>query len=189
MFRIGEAVIDDEISEASFCCDLDRCKGACCCIEGGRGAPLEDDEVLEIEKAYPVVKHYLSEKSREAIGAAGLFEGTPGNYATTCVEGRECVFAYFQNGVARCSFERAYEEGLLDWRKPISCHLFPIRIRTFGKDFVRYDMIDECQPGREFGKTREILLSDFLQAPLVRRFGEDWYKKLKAHCDTKTALK
>jgi hypothetical protein len=182
MFVIGEAVIDDAVGSASFCCDLKKCKGACCCIEGGRGAPLEDDEVLEIEKAYPVVMQYLREKSIRTIEASGLYEGSPGNFATTCIDHRECVFVYFEDGIARCSFERAFEEGKTDWRKPISCHLFPIRIRKFGQDFVRYEQIDECRPGRESGKLHEVKLVDFLKDPLVRRYGEAWYNKCVERC-------
>src|SRR5512134_1501010 len=118
MFIIGEAVIDDVVAHASFRCDLGACKGACCAIAGGRGAPLEDDEVLELQKAFPIVKAYLSERSLRTIEAAGAYEGVPGDFATTCIDDRECVFVYYDNGVAQCSFERAYSEGKTDWRKP-----------------------------------------------------------------------
>ena len=185
MFTIGEAVVDDEVRQASFCCDLQRCKGACCCIEGGRGAPLEDDEVLEIEKAYPVVKQYLKPESIRTIEDSGLYEGSPGSFATTCIERRECVFVYFEDGIARCSFERAYNEGKIDWRKPISCHLFPIRIRKFGRDFVRYEQIDECGPGRELGTQQEVKLYDFLKEPLTRKYGPAWYNKFLQRCKLK----
>jgi len=182
MFVIGEAVIDDAVGTASFCCDLKKCKGACCCIEGGRGAPLEDDEVLEIENAYPIVKQYLSENSIRTIEASGLYEGSPGNFATTCIDHRECVFVYFEDGIARCSFERAYEEAKTDWRKPISCHLFPIRVRTFGQDIVHYEQIDECEAGRAKGASDDVQLVDFLKDPLIRKYGKAWYKKFLDRC-------
>jgi len=185
MFIIDETVIDEAVIRNSFCCDLSRCKGGCCCIEGGRGAPLEDDEVLEIEKAYPVVKQYLSRKNIQTIENSGLYDGSPGDFATACVDQRECVFAFFENGVARCSFERAFKEGKIDWRKPLSCHLFPIRIRRFGKDFIRYEQIDECRSGREHGESKEVKLFDFLRESLIRKYGEEWYDKFLDHCTTK----
>jgi len=186
MFIIGEAVIDDAVGHASFCCDLGTCKGACCAIAGGRGAPLEDDEVLEIEKAYPIVKAYLSQNSLQTIESAGAYEGVPGDFATTCIDDRECVFVFHEEGIARCSFERAYMDGKIDWRKPLSCHLFPIRIRKFGQDFLRYEEIDECASGRTRGRTLEVKLSDFLREPLVRKYGEEWYEQFIASCRTKS---
>jgi len=185
MFVIGEAVIDDAVAQASFCCNVRKCKGACCCIEGGRGAPLEDDEVLEIEKAYPVVKEYLSKQSNAVIETSGMYEGAPGTFATMCIDHRQCVFVYFEDGIARCSFERAYEEGKIEWRKPLSCHLFPIRIRGFGKDFLSYEMIDECQAGRELGMAKQIKLHDFLKEPLTRKYGENWYNSFVSMCRRK----
>lgn len=186
MFIISEAVIDDAIVQSNFCCDLEQCKGACCTSEGGRGAPLEDDEVLEIEKAYPIVKQYLDEKNIRTIEAAGLYNGTPGDFATNCIERRECVFVYVDNSIAKCSFEKAYEQGKIDWRKPISCHLFPIRVRHFGQEFVRYEVIDECSGGRTKGETEQVKLHDFLKEPLVRKFGEAWYEKFMTYCKSKT---
>jgi hypothetical protein len=182
MFVIGEAVIEDDAGHASFCCDVLSCRGACCTIPGARGAPLEDDEVLEIAKAYPAARRFLSERSLRAVASGGLTEGVKGDFATPCLDGRECVFVCFEDGVARCSFERAYENGLTDWRKPISCHLFPIRIRHFGKDFIRYEIIDECAPGRRKGEKQRIALHQFLREPLIRRYGEPWYREFTEHC-------
>jgi len=185
MFIIDEVVVEDDVRDAQFCCDLKQCKGACCCIEGGRGAPLEDDEILEIEKAYPYAKQYLRQQSIDAIETSGMYEGSPGNFATTCIDRRECAFVYFDDGIARCSFERAHEEGKTDWRKPISCHLFPVRIRKFGPDFVRYEQIDECNGGREFGATHDVQLHNFLNEPLIRKYGEPWYNKFLSRCRSK----
>lgn len=185
MFIVGEAVVDDAVAQAKFCCDLEQCKGACCTSEGGRGAPLEDDEVLEIAKAYPIVKQYLDEKNIRTIEQSGLFDGSPGDYATNCIENRECVFAYFERGIAQCSFEKAFLKGEIDWRKPLSCHLFPIRIRHFGKDFVRYEVIAECASGRTKGENEEIPLHEFLKAPLTRKYGEAWYQNFLEFCKTR----
>ncbi len=185
MFIIGEARIDDEVAHTSFCCDLHACKGACCCIEGGRGAPLEDDEVLEIQKAYPAIKQFLSEQSIRVIETSGLFEGTPGDFVTPCIEERDCVYVHYDAaGIARCSFERGFQENLIDWRKPLSCHLFPVRIRKYGNDHIRYEQIGECEGGRRFGEQKNIPLSDFLKESLTRKYGETWYKKFKTHCDS-----
>lgn len=182
MFVIGEAVIDDAVREAAFSCDLGKCKGACCCIAGGRGAPLEDDEVLEIQKAFPLVKQYLSPANLRTIERKGFVDGSLGDFATSCVDDRECVFAYFDGDIAKCSFERAYLEGATDWRKPISCHLFPIRVRKFGQEFLRYEEIDECAAARERGEKTQVKLSAFLQEPLTRKFGESWYTAFANFC-------
>jgi hypothetical protein len=186
VFIIGEAVVDDAIVHTDFCCDLERCKGACCTLEGGRGAPLEDDEVLEIEKAYPIVKQYLDEKNIRTIETTGLYSGPRGDYATNCIEERDCVFVCYEEAIAKCSFEKAYMNGEIDWQKPISCHLFPIRIRHMGQDFVRYEVIDECAGGRTHGTEEQLKLHDFLEAPLVRKYGEAWYNKFVAQCKSKS---
>jgi hypothetical protein len=188
MFVIGEVAVDDKVAEARFCCDLEACRGACCCIEGGRGAPIEDDEAVEIEKAYPHVRHLLSRRSIDTIERSGLYEGRRGDLATTCIEERECVFAFVEHGITRCSFEQAYLEGRTDWRKPVSCHLFPIRIRSFGKDHVRYEEINECSAGRTQGAVRNVRLHDFLKEPLVRKYGETWYNRFLGYCSTRNTV-
>jgi hypothetical protein len=187
MFVIGEAMIEDGIEKASFCCDLQACKGACCTLPGGRGAPLEDDEVLEIEKAFPIARRFLSELNLKTIEDDGMVDGVRGDFATTCIDAKECVFVFFEEGIAKCSFERAFEQGLTDWRKPISCHLFPIRIRHFGRDFLRYEEIDECAPGRARGSEQAVPLGDFLREPLTRKYGEQWYAQFIKYCSGKMA--
>jgi hypothetical protein len=190
MFVIGEAVVDDSVTKASFCCDLLRCYGACCTIAGARGAPLNDNEISEVEKAYPAAKAYLSDKSIRAIGRSGLFDGAPGNFATTCVDDRECVFVYFEANVARCAFDRAYLDGKTSWRKPMSCHLFPVRIRDDATDgihgeILRYEQIEECRAGRERGELDRVALHDFLREPLIRKYGTEWYSEFLELCKTK----
>ncbi len=187
MFIVGEAVIEASVARASFCCDLSVCKGACCCLAGGRGAPLEDDEVLELHKAFPFVRQYLSDKSIAVIERDGLVDGRTGDFATTCIDQYECAFAFFEEGIAKCGFERAYLEGITDWRKPISCHLFPIRIRKFGNDFLRYEVMEECAGGRKRGETHDVKLHDFLKEPLIRKYGEGWYALFLDHCREKSA--
>jgi hypothetical protein len=178
MFLIAEKLIDREIPDARFSCDVASCKGACCTLEGGRGAPLAEDEIREIDAAFPTVRKHLSPAHLETITESGLYEGPPGGRATVCVDRKACVFAYFEDGIARCSFERAFLDGEIAWRKPLSCHLFPIRVSRFGTDILRYEVIDECRAGRAKGEAERTRLVDFLEDPLVRRFGRTWYDSL-----------
>lgn len=180
MFIVGNAILEDDLLDARFACDLGSCRGACCCLEGGRGAPLADDEVAEIERAYPVVRDILPPSHREVLERAGLVDGGPGQHATTCIDDRACAFVYFDDGVARCAFERAYLDGRLSWRKPLSCHLFPIRVQRIFHDALRYEQIPECIPGRVRGKREGIRLTAFLREPLTRAYGERWYAELLA---------
>lgn len=182
MFVVGEAVIDEEVAHARFSCDLAQCKGACCTLPGGRGAPLLDSEVAELQTAYPVVEKYLSEEHRRAAARDGLFEGLPGGYSTVCVNDRDCVFVYYEGGIARCSLEKAYLNGETAWRKPISCHLFPLRVSSDAMEIVRYEKLPECSPARGLGNSSNLPLYDFLKDALVRRFGETWYEDFRAEC-------
>lgn len=179
MIIVTDTIIDGAVTSSSFCCDLKACKGACCCLEGGRGAPLTDEEVPLLTAAFPAAKEYLSSRNLDVIAREGLVEGWAGSYATPCVEQKECVYVYFDDGIARCAFERAYNEGKIPWQKPISCHLFPIRVGHAGKTYLRYEQMEECLPAREFGKTRDIRLVDFLKDPLIRAFGEPWFALLR----------
>ncbi|MBI1802880.1 MAG: DUF3109 family protein [Ignavibacteriae bacterium] len=182
MFIIGEAVVEEEIARARFACDLQQCHGACCTLPGGRGAPLDDSELAEIEQAYPVVRKYLSQKHLQAAEQHGLFEGVPGSYATTCIDDRDCMFVYYEQDVARCSLEKAYLNGETAWRKPLSCHLFPIRISSGSVERVRYEKISECAAGRKAGQKHNVPLYEYLKEPLVRKFGEQWYERFREEC-------
>lgn len=169
----------------NFACDLLKCKGACCSLPGGRGAPLLDSEIEEIQKTLPAVLPMLEERKREIIGSSGndsgptgFYEGESGDYATTCVDDEDCVFVYHDNGIAKCAIERAYNEGKVGFRKPISCHLYPIRVRRFGGDVLRYHEISECRPAVARGDSEKIGVIEFLKDALVRRYGEEWYNKL-----------
>jgi hypothetical protein len=182
MFRIENTFVDNAVVAATFCCDLQACAGACCTLEGGRGAPLEDGEVARIAEHYPLIKEYLDPRNIGVIDREGLVEGSPGSYATTCIDRRECVFVYIDGGIARCGFERAFREGKSSWRKPISCHLFPLRVGGAGQTFVRYEEIPECRPGRELGDRERVPLHKFLRDALIRKFGDHWYTQLLEHC-------
>jgi hypothetical protein len=175
MFNIGNVLVDDDIVGECFACDLKCCGGSCCTLHGGRGAPLLDEEVPEIENAFPIVRQFLPHEHLEVIRRSGMVEGFPGGYATVCVEQRACVFVYFDGDVARCAFEKAFLMGIISWQKPLSCHLFPIRIRTGEYDHLYYERIRECAAGRENGTNMKISLVRFLEDALKRKYGEDWY--------------
>ena len=182
MFVIDQSIIEDTVAEACFACDLVQCRGACCTLPGRRGAPLLDSERAELHAALPVVGKYLPERHRAVIETAGPYEGTEGDFATTCVDDRECVFVCYEDGTARCAIEKAYRNGELAWPKPLSCHLFPIRISNYCGERLRYERIDPCRPAVEHGQRENVLLSDFVMDALVRKYGTQWYDAFREEC-------
>lgn len=177
MFIIDEVRIEEPVVRSHFSCDLQECKGACCTLPGAKGAPLEDEEIDEINNVLPQATQYLSRRNREVIEQNGFYEGFAGYYTTQCVEQKECVFVFYEEGIARCALEKAYLEGLTKWRKPISCHLFPIRVRHETQPRLYYEEIPECAPGVKKGKSQQTLLGDFVKEALIRKFGEQWYEQ------------
>jgi hypothetical protein len=181
MFVILETVADKALATTHFACDLQACKGACCTTPGGRGAPLADEEVELVNAAIPAALPYLSERNRAVIAAQGAVEGTSDNYATVCIDNRDCVFVYYEGEVAKCAIERAYFNNETSFRKPISCHLFPIRsAELLGGNYLHYERIPECEPALRRGKREKIPLYKFLKEPLVRAYGEEFYDELVA---------
>jgi hypothetical protein len=144
---------------------------------------LEDAEIDHLTAAFPFAKEYLSPEHLKAIEDYGLTEGAPGNRATVCVDEKACAFAYFENGIARCSFERAFLDGRTSWRKPLSCHLFPLRTRRSGVKVLHAEIIEECRPGWERGETEKTPLYRFLEEPLVRLYGRKWYDTFVDACE------
>jgi len=181
MLAILDIIADEALATAKFACDLGACQGACCTTPGGRGAPLEEAEVDAINASIPAALPYLSERNRKVIATRGAVEGSRGDYATRCIDDRDCVFVYFDGGVAKCAIERAYFNGEAEFRKPLSCHLFPIRIsNVFGTDYLRYEQIEECRPAVANGTKKGILLYQFLKDALVRAYGEEFYREFAA---------
>jgi hypothetical protein len=178
-------LIDQNIPNTCFACDLERCKGACCTMPGQRGAPLLDEEIEEIEKAFPVVKKYLSFRHKDTIEERGLIQGRKGDHTTQVVDRQACVFAIFENGIAKCAFEKAYLNHEIQWRKPLSCHLFPIRVAAGTPERLRFEEIAECRPAMERGAREQILLSDYLRTALIRAYGGEWYEEFSSYCRTK----
>jgi hypothetical protein len=179
-------LIDIGIAKTDFACNLERCKGACCTMPGQRGAPLLDEEIEEIESAFPVISKYLSFRHKDTIEERGLVQGRKGDHTTQVVDRKACVFAIFENDIAKCAFEKAYLNSEISWRKPISCHLFPIRVGTTGPTTqLRFEELAECRPALERGAAEQIPLSNFLKTPLTRAYGEEWYQEFQAYCRNK----
>ncbi|AFL86012.1 Protein of unknown function (DUF3109) [Belliella baltica DSM 15883] len=181
MILVGNAVISDDIKEQFFVCDLEKCKGACC-VEGDAGAPLEDEETQIIEEIYPIVKDYITQEGRDAVERQGTWvidkdgdKGTP-----TIGDNRECAYAlYDEKGILKCGIEQAYLDGKIAYKKPISCHLYPIRVKKYD-DFeaLNYDRWDICSAACVLGSKLGVPIYKFLKDALIRKFGEDWYAEL-----------
>ncbi len=161
-----------------FRCDVEICKGACCFIEGSLGAPLKQSELEPIEKSIPKIWEMLPETSRKVIQSKGWFLKDKGNFYTNVVNNKECVFLFFENGVGRCAFERAFFENKIQFRKPISCHLFPLREYSYFFTEIIYVKIPECKSAIENGLMTSTPLLVSLKDALIRRFGQRWYNNL-----------
>lgn len=183
MIEIDNVLVSSEVLETYFTCDLKACKGACC-IEGESGAPLINQEMKPLCKAVPLIMNYLPESNREYMDKNGLmYEDADGDMVTQIVDGGRCVFTCFEeDGSARCAFEKAYSEGKNDvFYKPISCHLFPIRVSVLrdGRHALNYSRWRPiCEPARALGKHKGVRVYQFLKEPLIRAYGEEWYDKL-----------
>jgi hypothetical protein len=180
MIQIGQAIVSLDIFECKFCCDLAACMGACC-IEGDAGAPLTPEECQQISENYALIEPYMSGSGKEAVREQGFqIPGIDGEVCTSLVYGRECVFARFEQGNALCAIEKAWESGKISLRKPISCHLYPIRvIRLCDMEGLSYHRWSICQKAAEKGNEKNIPLYRFLKDPLIRKYGEDWYRQLE----------
>jgi hypothetical protein len=188
MFAVDEILVSDALLDAPFACQLGACHGACC-VQGAGGAPLEEDELEVLERALAVVEHELRPEARATIREEGVWtEEAPGQFATTCVDDAECVFVVYEGPVAKCAIQRAYHRGRLDFEKPISCHLFPVRIEQWADTTVlNYERIELCQPAIGHGRRLGVQLADFLRAPLIRRFGAAWFDQFRATCEERAA--
>ena len=180
MLAIQNTLVSEEIIEKRFVCDLNACKGACC-VKGDYGAPLEEDELPIMDEIYETVKPYLSEEGQKAITKQGkylLYQKT--EWVTPMIKGRECAYTIFDNGVAKCGIEKAYFEGKIAFRKPVSCHLYPIRINKIKNsvEAINYDKWSICKPACKLGDNLKVPIFKFLKDSLIRKFGEEWYKEL-----------
>jgi Protein of unknown function (DUF3109) len=181
MFIVGGTLVSEELFEEKFVCDLNACKGACC-VEGSSGAPLDAEELSQLEDAYESTKSYMRSEGIKAIEELGLYQmDDDGDLVTTLVEGnKECSFVTFdQNGIAKCALEQAFNDGKTAWKKPISCHLYPVRLQKLTEyTAVNYHRWQICKPACECGSKLQVPVFKFLKEPLVRKFGEQWYAEL-----------
>ena len=182
MIAIQNTIVSDDVLDKKFVCDLNACKGECC-VAGESGAPLDQDELPILLEILDKVKPYMNKKGIKAIEKNGPYVlDSDGDYTTTLVgkEG-ECAFVVFdENKIAKCAIEQAYNDGMIDWKKPISCHLYPIRISSYKTyDAVNYHQWSVCKPACECGAKLEVPVYQFLKGPLIRKYGEDWFNELQ----------
>ena len=178
---LGDKLVSADIFQKKFVCDLTACKGACCVV-GDAGAPLKLDEIDILEEIVDEVKPYMTEEGIAIVEKQGVFymdlDKEP---VTTLVANGACAFATFDDkGTALCTIEQAYRDGKIDWKKPISCELFPVRVKEYEKfTALNYEEIDICKPACECGDKLDISIFQFLKPALIRAFGEEFYEELK----------
>ena len=179
MLEIGKTLVSLDVIQKRFCCDLAACQGACC-VYGDSGAPLKEDEVILLEKYYNLISDYMSEQGRKAVAEQGLTViDSDGDIVTPLVNKGECAFVRFENGIALCSIDNAYIEGKISWKKPLSCHLYPIRIKSYKHyDAVNYDRWEICDPAVDKGEKLGLPLYLFVKDALLRAYGEEWFEQL-----------
>ncbi len=180
MLEIGKTIVSFDVLEEHFLCDLMKCKGACC-VEGDSGAPLTKEEVVTMEKIYPSIEPYMTCEGKAIVEMQGISViDHDGDLVTPLVNNRECAFTCKdEHGITRCAIEKAFLDGKIKFRKPLSCHLFPVRITEYQRfDAVNYQQIGICKPGRLCGKGQKLPLYQFLKEPLIRKYGAEWYGQL-----------
>lgn len=181
MIQIGKTLLSEDIIEKEFVCNLSACKGACC-IDGDAGAPLSKEELPILEKIYEKVEPFLTNSGKKAIEEQGLYTKNEfGEYETTLVDGKDCAYVIFdEHQTAMCAIEEAYNQGIVDWKKPISCHLYPIRIQDYTEfSAVNYHKWEICDDACSLGKELQVPVYKFVKQALIRKFGEDWYQELE----------
>ncbi len=181
LVEIEDKIVSTQIFERQFVCDLSACKGVCC-IEGDNGAPVTNEEVQIIEANLPKIKPFMRPEGIAAVEKNGVaYLDNDLEPATTLVNGAECAFVFFDDaGIAKCAIEKAQREGHIDFLKPISCHLYPIRTKQF-QDYtaLNYEKWDICEPACACGEKLEVPVYKFLKEPLVRAFGTAFFRELE----------
>ena len=181
MIQIDDTLISLDVIERKFICDITQCKGACC-IESDSGAPLDKEEYDILHKLLPEVWDDLSPEAQKIIEKQGVgYVDSDGDLVTSIVNNKDCVFTYYdEKGTCLCAVEKAYREGRVDFYKPISCHLYPIRIKVYDTfRAVNYNKWNLCKAAEVLGAKEGVPIYKFLKEPLVRKFGEAWYGELE----------
>lgn len=194
MIAINNVLISDEVVKEQFVCDLGKCKGACC-VDGDAGAPLEKEELQHINDVFEAVLPYLNEESKKEIDRQGryVYDKEYG-WVTPTIDSKICVYGIVdKQGIVKCGIEQAYLDGKVTWKKPISCHLFPIitkKSKRTATEYVNYEpREDNCKAACALGKKLKVPVYQFLKEPLIRKFGQDFYEALDAtaiHLTNKT---
>lgn len=185
MLQIQDTLVSLDLAEEYFCCDLDQCLGACC-IEGDAGAPLELDEIERLEEVLPEIEGDLLPRAADEIRESGVaYTDEEGDLVTTIIDGRNCAFScYAEGGKCLCAIDKAYREGRVKWRKPISCYLYPLRLTKYPTfTAVNYHRWKICRPAVANGRRLGIRLYQAMKEPLIERFGEEWYDELCEACE------
>ena len=181
MFQIGKTIVSEDIIKKDFVCNLSACKGACC-IDGDAGAPLEKIETGILEEVYPKVKPFLRKEGIKAIENQGTFtKNEDGELETPLIDGADCAYVIFdEKKVALCAIEEAYNQGEIDFKKPVSCHLYPVRVQEYSEfSAVNYHQWQICDDACTLGKELQVPVYKFVKQALIRKFGEDWYTDLE----------
>ena len=185
MLQIQNALVSLDVIEKFFVCNLDKCLGECC-IEGDAGAPITEQEYAQLKEILPEVYADLLPAARQRIDEAGVaYVDEEGDLVTQIVEGRNCVFTcYGEGGMCMCAIEKAYREGRIDFYKPISCHLYPLRLTDYPSfTAVNYHSWKICKATEVLGRAKGVRVYQFLKEPLIRRFGKEWYDELVLACE------
>ena len=180
LIEVDGKLISGDVMGELFACDLSKCKGACC-VEGDLGAPLDKEELAILDEIAEAVEPYLSETGKQAIREQGNYvHDFTGDYSTPLVDGRECAYVVFSTeGLALCGIEQAWQDGKIDFQKPISCHLYPVRVsRSAYYDLLNYDQWDICAAACVRGGKEKIKVFEFVKDALVRKYGQEFYDKL-----------
>ena len=180
IIQVGNVLVSPDIFTEKFCCDLDKCKGQCC-VEGDAGAPVTLDEIGGIEDSLDTVWTDMSASAQAIVDKQGVaYVDQEGDLVTSIVNGKDCVFTCYENGCCLCALERAYRAKKTDFVNPISCALYPIRVKAFNNDTfgINYNRWDVCKDAVIKGKELNLPVYKFLEGPLTRRFGVEWYKEL-----------
>ncbi len=186
MLQIGDTLVSLDLAERFFCCDLDACHGECC-IEGDAGAPITENEKKELERLLPEINDELLPQAQEVIRRQGVsYVDEEGDMVTSIIDGRNCVFTCFApGGMCQCAIEKAYRNGRVAMRKPISCYLYPLRITEYHSfTAVNYHRWKICRPAEALGRKLGLRLYQFLKEPLIQRFGKEWYDELCLACES-----
>lgn len=182
MISHGNTLLSEELLSEQFVCDLQKCKGACC-VEGDAGAPLEPEEVDILKKEYSNFESYLRPEGRAAVAEQGthVIDPMDDEPVTPLVNGAECAYVIFdEKGTTLCGIEKAWRDGKTSFRKPVSCHLYPIRIQRYKSfDAVNYHQWQICAPACDLGKELKVPVFRFAKDALIRKYGENWYQELE----------